>query len=192
MRTRRPALRLTLLAVLAGAAPLAGQGAPAGPSPADVAFMAGMIGHHAQAVLMAGWAESHGASPSVATYCRKVVVAQRDEIHLMERWLEDHHQAPADTSGMYALPAPGMDRMLMPGMLTAAQLARLDSARGPAWDRLFLEDMIRHHQGAVTMVKQLFDTPGAGQGLVFQFATDVSADQTIEISRMRQMLLTLP
>ena len=192
MIIRRSSIRLTLFAALLGVAPLAGQGAAAQPSPADVAFMSGMIGHHAQAVLMAGWAETHGASPTVLNYCRKVAVSQRDEIHLMERWLADHHQAPADTSGMYALPGPGMDRMRMPGMLTAEQLVRLDSARGPAWDRLFLEDMIRHHQGAVSMVNQLFETPGAGQGLVFQFATDVSADQTIEISRMRQMLLTLP
>ncbi len=194
MTTRCSFFSLALLAGCLGPASLQGQGAPApaGPSHADVAFMTGMIGHHAQAVLMAGWAASHDASPTVQTYCQKVVVSQRDEIHLMVRWLEDHHEPVPDTSGMYLLPAPGMESMLMPGMLTAAQLMHLDSARGPDWDRLFLEDMIRHHQGAIEMVRQLFNTPGGGKGIVFQFATDVSADQTAEITRMRQMLITLP
>ena len=194
MTTRRSFLSIALLASCLGTAPLRGQGSqpPAGPSAADVAFMSGMIGHHAQAVLMAGWAASHGASPTVQTYCRKVVVSQRDEIHLMVRWLEDHHEPVPDTSGMYRLPGSGMESMLMPGMLTAAQLVRLDSARGTDWDRLFLEDMIRHHQGALTMVQHLFNTPGGGQDLVFQFATDINTDQTAEITRMRQMLLTLP
>lgn len=194
MTTRRSFFSLALLAGCLGAASLQGQGAPApaGPSDADVAFMSGMIGHHAQAVLMAGWAESHGASTTVQTYCRKVVVSQRDEIGLMKRWLQDHHEPLPDSTLMYGRSMPGMGPMLMPGMLTAAQLAQLDSARGPDWDRLFLEDMIRHHQGAIEMVRQLFNTPGGGKGIVFQFATDVSADQTAEITRMRQMLITLP
>jgi len=195
MHARRLPLPVALLAaLLGGAAPgaLPGQGAPTPPSPADVAFMTGMIGHHAQAVLMAGWAAGHDASPTLQTYCRKVVVSQRDEINLMKRWLDEHHEPLPDSTLMYGRSMPGMGSMLMPGMLTAAELARLDSARGPDWDRLFLEDMIRHHQGAITMVQQLFNTPGGGKGLVFQFATDVSADQTAEIGRMRQMLMTLP
>lgn len=196
MHARRlsPLFAVLLGAACAPAAPavLAGQGAAATPSPADVAFMSGMIGHHAQAVLMAGWAASHGASPTLQTYCRKVVVSQRDEINLMKRWLDDHHEPLPDSTLMYGRPMAGMGPMLMPGMLTAAELARLDSARGPGWDQLFLEAMIRHHQGAITMVQQLFNTPGGGKGLVFQFATDISADQTAEIGRMRQMLMTLP
>jgi len=194
MITCRSFLSIALLAGCLGTAPLAAQGsqAPAGPSAADVAFMSGMIGHHAQAVMMAGWAESHGASPDLQTYCRKVVVSQRDEIGLMKRWLLDHHEPLPDSTPMYGRSMPGMGPMLMPGMLTAAELAHLDSARGPDWDQLFLEDMIRHHQGAIAMVKQLFNTPGGGKGMVFQFATDVSADQTAEIARMRQMLITLP
>lgn len=180
------------VAAVAGSAPLAAQGTPEAPSAPDVAFMSGMIGHHAQAVLMAGWAVSHEASPTLQTYCRKVVVSQRDEIGLMKRWLTDHHQPLPDSTLMYGRAMPGMRPMLMPGMLTTAELARLDSARGPDWDRLFLEDMIRHHQGAVAMVQDLFNTPGGGKGLVFQFATDISADQTAEIGRMRQMLITLP
>ncbi|HZH39674.1 MAG TPA: DUF305 domain-containing protein [Gemmatimonadales bacterium] len=194
MNFRRSLPALTILAGCLGSTPLLGQGAaaPSDPSPADVAFMSGMIGHHAQAVLMAGWAESHGASPTVQTYCRKVVVSQRDEINLMKRWLEDHHEPLPDSTLMYGRSMPGMGAMLMPGMLTAEALAQLDSARGPDWDHLFLEDMIRHHQGAITMVQHLFNTPGGGKGLVFQFATDISADQTAEITRMRRMLVTLP
>ena len=185
MMLHRPAARFALVALFVGAAPsrLPGQGAvQRSPNDADVEFMTGMIGHHAQAVLMAGWAKSHGASPRVQEYCRKVVVSQRDEIHLMQHWLEDHHEPLPDSA----------HPMMMPGMLTAAQLAQLDSARGPDWDRRFLEDMIRHHQGALTMVQQLFNTPGGAQGVVFQFATDISTDQTAEIGRMRQLLLTLP
>lgn len=194
MTTLRSFFSIALLAGCLGTTPLLGQGtqAAAGPSDADVAFMSGMIGHHAQAVLMAGWAASHGASPRVREYCRKVVVSQTDEIHLMQRWLEDHHEPLPDSTLMYGRPMAGMGPMLMPGMLTAVQLAHLDSARGPDWDQLFLEDMIRHHQGAITMVQQLFNTPGGGKGIVFQFATDISADQTAEITRMRQMLVTLP
>lgn len=198
MITRRSFLPLALLAGCLGTAPLLGQEAraSAAPSEADVAFMTGMIGHHAQAVLMAGWAESHGASPDLQEYCHKVVVSQRDEINLMKQWLTDHHEPVPDSTSMYGRTMPGMSgrtgSRLMPGMLTAEQLAHLDSARGPDWDRLFLEDMIRHHQGAIEMVQQLFNTPGGGKGIVFQFATDISADQTAEITRMRQMLITLP
>lgn len=189
MTSRLATLCLVTLAALGGA-PLAAQTTP--PPAPDVAFMTGMIGHHAQAVLMAGWAPSHGASVQLQEYCHKVVVSQRDEINLMKRWLEDHHEPLPDSTLMYGRSMPGMGPMLMPGMLTAAQLAQLDSARGPDWDRLFLEDMIRHHQGAITMVQQLFNTPDGGKGLVFQFATDISNDQTAEIGRMRQMLITLP
>ena len=194
MTVRRSIFPLVLFAGWLGAARLRAQAseASAGPSAPDVAFMSGMIGHHAQAVLMAGWAASHGASPLVQEYCRKVVVSQSDEINLMKRWLEDHHEPLPDSTLKYGRMMAGMGPMLMPGMLTAGQLAHLDSARGPDWDQLFLEDMIRHHQGAITMVQQLFNTPGGGKGLVFQFATDISADQTAEITRMRQMLLSLP
>ena len=156
---------------------------------ADVHFMSGMIAHHAQAVLMAGWAPSHGASPAMRALCERIVVGQRDEIALMRRWLDDRHERvpQADTSHMMM---PGMDSsMLMPGMLTATQLERLDQTRGPEFDRLFLQDMIRHHQGAITMVNQLFGTRGAGEEEpVFRFAANVFADQTTEIERMQRML----
>jgi len=156
---------------------------------ADVAFISGMIGHHAQAVLMAGWAPSHGASAGVRALCERIAVAQRDEIAFMQRWLRERHEPvpPADPRGHLMA---GMDHpMLMPGMLTPEQMAELDAARGPEFDRLFLRFMIQHHQGAITMVDQLFSAPGAAQdGPVFRFAVDVHADQTTEIDRMNLML----
>ncbi len=159
---------------------------------ADVHFISGMIGHHAQAVLMAGWAPSHGASPSVQALCERIVVAQRDEIAFLQRWLRERGEAvpPADPRGHVM---PGMDQpMLMPGMLTPPQMAQLDSARGPTFDGLFLKYMIQHHQGAITMVQQLLANQGAAQdGLVFRFASDVNADQTTEIDRMTRMLAAL-
>ena len=154
--------------------------------------MSGMIHHHAQAVLMAGWAPTHGASPALRALCERIVVGQRDEIVLMKRWLEDRHEPVphAELPDSAHMVMPGMDSsMLMPGMLTAAQLDRLDRARGPEFDRLFLQDMIRHHQGAITMVNQLFASRGAGEEEpVFRFAANVFADQTTEIERMQRML----
>ena len=158
---------------------------------ADVKFMQGMIHHHAQAVVMAGWAESHGARPDVKILAQRIDVAQRDEMAFMQRWLRERHQEAPDPLEHYAMghDMAGMQMVMMPGMLTPQQMAQLDSARGPDFDRLFLTFMIQHHQGALTMVDQLFATPGAGQELyVFRFASDVNADQNTEIERMRLML----
>jgi len=156
---------------------------------ADVHFVAGMIGHHAQAIQMAGWAPMHGASAAVRTLCERIVVAQNDEIAFAQRWLREHNEfvPPADPRGHIM---PGMDHpMLMPGMLTPDQMAQLDAARGREFDRLFLTFMIQHHQGAITMVAQLLAAPGAAQdGPIFRFAADVNADQTTEIDRMSRML----
>ena len=156
---------------------------------ADVQFMSGMIRHHAQAVLIAGWAPSHGASASVRILCERIVVGQRDEIAVMQRWLGERHE-PVPPPDMPGHDMPGMDHSpLMPGMLTAEQLAQLDGARGVEFDRLFLTFMIQHHLGAITMVQQLLHTQGAAQdGQVFRFANDVFADQTTEIDRMQRML----
>jgi uncharacterized protein (DUF305 family) len=156
---------------------------------ADVHFMAGMISHHAQAVLMAGWAPSRGASDAVRVLCERIVVAQRDEIAFMQRWLRERHETVPDADP-HGQTMPGMDHpMLMPGMLTPEQLTQLDGARGPEFDRLFLRFMIQHHQGAITMVEQLLSAQGAAQdGPVFRFAADVNADQTTEIDRMNRML----
>ena len=162
---------------------------------ADIEFMSGMIGHHSQAVKMAGWAPSHGASKSLQIFCGRIAMGQTAEIGLMQSWLRDRNQPvpEADARGMKMMMGGSQHYMLMPGMLTEAQMAQLDSARGVEFDRLFLVDMIQHHRGAITMVDSLFNTPGAGQDeIVFKFANDVQADQTTEIARMQQMLDALP
>jgi uncharacterized protein (DUF305 family) len=167
---------------------------------ADIHFMTGMIGHHAQAIVMSKWAPTHGASPSVQTLAERIINAQQDEIGTMQRWLRDRQQPVPDPTdamhGMHAMPGMPMNgsdhAMLMPGMLTEAQMKELDAARGAEFDRLFLKDMIQHHRGAVSMVKKLFGTYGAAQDeLVFKFANDVNVDQTTEIARMERMLVAL-
>jgi uncharacterized protein (DUF305 family) len=156
---------------------------------ADVHFMQGMIHHHAQAVVMAGWAQTHGARPDVKTLAQRIDVAQRDEMAFMQRWLRERHQDVPDPLEHYQMGMSMSPSELMPGMLTDEQMKQLDAARGPEFDRLFLTFMIQHHTGAITMVNQLFASPGAGQELyVFRFASDVNADQTTEIERMRLML----
>jgi uncharacterized protein (DUF305 family) len=198
MQNPLPPLRTTLaLAGFARAAcaPLAAQAKADNRQPgytaADVHFMSGMIHHHAQAVLMAGWAPTHEASPSVRTLCERIVVSQRDEIRLMQRWLQARHEAVPDSTASHAM-MPEMDpATMMPGMLTGDQLARLDRARGPEFDRVFLTFMIQHHQGAITMVNQLFGQGAGEQETVFRFASDVFADQTTEIARMQKMLAAL-
>lgn len=157
-------------------------------TPADVHFMTGMIAHHAQAVLMASWAPTHGAGAAVRALCERIVVGQGDEIALMQRWLRDRHEMVPDGDASHDM-MPGMAHELMPGMLTPPQLMQLDSARGPEFDRLFLTFMIQHHLGAITMVNDLFGSKGGGEEeIVFRFASDVYADQTTEIARMNRML----
>ena len=175
---------------------------------ADVQFMSGMIGHHAQALVMAGWAPSHGASPAVRTLAERIVSGQKDEIALMQQWLRNRGQRvpePSEASSMEMHGETEMDhsassehgnaghQMLMPGMLTRAQMDELNQARGRDYDRLFLTYMIQHHRGAVTMVNQLFGTTGAArEEATFKLANDVSADQSSEIARMERMLGALP
>jgi uncharacterized protein (DUF305 family) len=162
---------------------------------ADIEFMSGMIGHHSQAVKMASWCPTHDASKSLQIYCGRVAMAQTAEIGLMQDWLKDRKQPvpQADPRGM-KMTMGGMDMMmLMPGMLTEAQMAQLDAARGVEFDRQFLTYMIQHHRGAITMVDTLLASPGAAQDeIVFKFSNDVQADQTTEIERMQLMLDALP
>jgi uncharacterized protein (DUF305 family) len=203
MGLSRTAAAAGLLAVLAtgcGSAPAAKPALHATPpglgaypfSDADVDFMSGMIPHHAQAVVMAGWCDSHGARKDLAVLCGRILVGQRDEIKLMQQWLSDRGLAVPDaTSTRHRMKMPnGMEHdMLMPGMLTDEEMAALDRARGPEFDRLFLEGMIRHHQGAIDMVDTLFKSYGAAQDeTVFKFANDVQADQSVEIDVMKHML----
>jgi uncharacterized protein (DUF305 family) len=158
---------------------------------ADVRFMTGMIGHHAQALVMAGLASSHGAGPSVAILSARIINAQNDEIAAMQLWLSDRDQPVPEVhiSGT-TMTVDGPEYAThMPGMLTADQLLELDAARGEEFDRLFLTFMIQHHQGAVTMVDELFATDGAAlDEAAFKLASDIQADQNTEIARMELML----
>jgi len=161
---------------------------------ADVHFMTGMIGHHAQALIMAELAPTHGASPSVQTLCARILNAQRDEIAAMQRWLRDRGQVvpEVEIQGLRLTVHGAEHATHMPGMLTDAQLHELDQARGPTFDRLFLTYMIQHHRGAVTMVHDLFAVDGAGQdNIAFKLASDIQVDQTTEIARMERMLLAV-
>ena len=159
-------------------------------SPADVEFMQGMILHHAQAVEMTAMIASHTQNKSLRALGARISSSQSDEIRFMKRWL-----AARGESAPKAMPKmPGMDMApeamaLMPGMLTAQQMEALQKVRGVEFDRLFLEGMIQHHKGALTMVQDLFDTAGAGQDAeTFNFATDVDNGQRAEIRIMESML----
>jgi uncharacterized protein (DUF305 family) len=157
--------------------------------------MSGMISHHAQAIVMANWAQSHGASAAVQRLSERIVNAQTDEIKAMQTWLGDRRRPvpKADPKGMTMTMGSMQHVMLMPGMLSDAQMKELDASRGSDFERLFLTFMIQHHRGAVSMVQELFSNRGAGQDeTVFKFASDVSVDQLTEINRMTEMLLTLP
>ena len=157
---------------------------------ADIQFMSMMIAHHAQAIDIARWAPTHGASPSLRVLSERVINAQKDEIALMQRWLRERQLPVPEASATMAMAGGHMHHM--PGMLSAEQLAQLDQARDKEFDRLFLTFMIQHHSGAVTMVEDLFRSEGAAlDDTVFKLASDISADQTTEIERMQQMLAGL-
>ena len=158
---------------------------------ADVTFISGMIGHHAQAIEMSKLAQTNGASPQVQTLAGRIINAQQDEIALMQQWLRDRKQpVPEIHSSMDATHAG--HHAQMPGMLTPEQMKQLAQAKGREFDRLFLTDMIQHHQGAVTMVDALFKAGGGGRDeAVFKIANDVQVDQITEINRMKQMLANL-
>lgn len=161
---------------------------------ADVAFMSGMIGHHAQAIAMARLAPSRAGSEAIRTLAARIINAQRDEIHIMQTWLADRRQPvpPATPNGMTHEMGGTTHTMLMPGMLRPEQVAELAGSRGAAFDERFLRFMIQHHRGATAMVRQLFSAPGAGEDdLVFKFASDVNVDQSTEIVRMEQMLVAV-
>jgi uncharacterized protein (DUF305 family) len=159
---------------------------------ADVQFMQGMIGHHAQAIEMTALVAGRTAREDLRTLARRIEASQADEIKMMEEWLEARSQGPAAGShgagaGHAHHSEGGAD--LMPGMLTAAEMAELAAASGAQFERLFLAYMIKHHEGALIMVKDLFAQPGAGQDSdVFTFASDVDADQRMEIVRMGALL----
>ena len=153
---------------------------------ADIKFMQGMIGHHAQAVEMVDLLEKNTTTPAMKLLGMRIKLSQEDEMKMMRKYLEDRG---AEIPGPHAHHEPGG---FMPGMLTSEEMAALGAARDKEFDRLFLRGMIRHHGGALRMVQDLFDTPGAGQeGGIFAFASDVEADQKMEIERMGLMLKEL-
>jgi uncharacterized protein (DUF305 family) len=152
---------------------------------ADVEFMQGMIAHHAQAVVMSKMASSHGANPQVLRLSSKIDQSQVPEIRLMQQWLDRNNQFAPDTSSWR--------HMTMAGMLTPAQMKALDTAKGVAFDRAYLQLMIQHHVGALKMVEDLFASPLAGQEVdVNVFANDVVTAQTAEIGIMQKLLTQLP
>lgn len=156
-------------------------------SPSDVAFVTGMVAHHAQAIEMAELVPSRGPSAAIGTLAARIINAQRDEIAWMQLWLRDRNQPVPEAR------AGSGHAGHLPGMLTPEQLADLASVRGPDLDRLFLTYMIQHHRGAVAMVLDLLDTDGAVQDpATFKLASDIHVDQTTEIARMERMLATMP
>jgi len=158
------------------------------PTAADVTFMQGMIGHHQQAIEMVELLTTRTASEGMRKLGERISVSQADEIGMMRTWLRAHGQAVPDEHAMHVHGAT-----LMPGMLTEEEMDRLAVAKGARFDRLFLEGMIKHHGGALTMVKDLLATPGAAQDSeIFGFIADVDADQRMEIDRMSDMLRELP
>ena len=162
---------------------------------ADITFMQGMIHHHAQALDMVALLEKNTSSDDMRKLGERIRISQRDEIAMMQRWLRARGQDAPDPHAMHM---PGMidmvhgDMVMMPGMLTQAEMEHLATLKGVEFDRAFLTGMIKHHGGALTMVKDLFATPGAAQeSVIFAFASDVQADQQMEIDRMNGMLAAL-
>jgi uncharacterized protein (DUF305 family) len=155
---------------------------------ADIKFMQGMIGHHAQAVEMVALVPSRTSSDDVRKLALRIDVSQKDEMNMMREWLVARGQQIPDPRAHHM-----MGPTLMPGMLTPEEMEHLAAATGADFDRLFLEGMIKHHSGAITMVHDLFATDGAGQTPeIFSYASDVDADQRMEIDRMGSMLKELP
>jgi uncharacterized protein (DUF305 family) len=154
---------------------------------ADAAFMQGMIGHHAQAIEMVALLKTRTASQDMQLLGLRIEVSQNDEIKLMQTWLRERGESVPSEHAHHMAGAK-----LMPGMLTKEQMSRLSASKGTEFDRLFLELMIQHHEGALTMVKELMASPGAGQeSNLYAFVADVEADQSAEITRMRRMRAAL-
>jgi uncharacterized protein (DUF305 family) len=160
---------------------------------ADVRFMQGMIHHHAQALAMTSLVPTRTRRDDMRLLAERIDVSQRDEIRLMEQWLRSRHEEVPTLDAHHGHHDAASHSALMPGMLTEDELARLAQATGPEFDRLFLQDMIRHHEGALTMVSELFGSSGAAQeSETYRFASDVDSDQRAEITRMRALLQSLP
>jgi uncharacterized protein (DUF305 family) len=198
------ALLLVLSVSCAMGAPIVQPGAPGQPTreisasqaadlsrirytPADVRFMQGMIGHHAQALEMTALVPARTARDEMRLLANRIELSQADEITMMQEWLTARGAQLPNAHAHH-----GEGATLMPGMLTPDEMRVLAAAKGIAFDRLFLEFMIKHHDGALVMVDELFSAAGAGQQSdIFAFASDVDADQRMEIERMSAMLKEL-
>ncbi|HEY4678120.1 MAG TPA: DUF305 domain-containing protein [Candidatus Angelobacter sp.] len=159
-------------------------------SQAEIEFMQGMIMHHAQAVEMTALIPSHTENKELRSLSARISSSQSDEIKFMKRWLAARGEPISMAMpGMEEMDTSGHPMALMPGMLTPEQMEALPKAKGDEFDRLFLTGMIQHHNGALTMVKDLFNTAGTGQDAeLFNFATDVDSGQRAEIRIMQGML----
>jgi uncharacterized protein (DUF305 family) len=192
-RDRLSVVALTLMATASASA----QNAPRYTA-ADVRFMQGMIGHHAQALAMTALIPDRTTRQDIRLLGQRIEVSQKDEIAMMKQWLKDRHQnvpagdAQQAAAGHMAMPGMAMSDTLMPGMLTTEQLAALARTNGDEFAKLFLTDMIHHHEGALVMVASLLGTTGSAQEAeVFRFASEVDSDQRAEIARMSALLATL-
>jgi uncharacterized protein (DUF305 family) len=160
---------------------------PRAPQEADISFMQGMIMHHSQAVEMTDLLRTRSHNPKLQALGKRISISQSDEMKYMEQWLADRGRPVSP--GHAHMNHSGGSMPLMPGMLTPQQMKALSQATGPAFDRLFLTGMIQHHTGALVMVEDLFDTPGAGQdSVLYDFATDIDNTQRAEIKIMQDML----
>ena len=149
---------------------------------ADSEFMLDMMAHHDQALVMTGYVDDRTDDRDIRLLAERMRISQEDEMTMMTRWLQDRFIPVNDESGH------GHDGDPMPGMLTAEQLADLEAASGAQFDRLFLQSMIQHHQGALQMVTELYAAGGGNESEIDQFARHVESDQGVEIARMQQML----
>jgi len=188
-------LHVTILAVACATTAAAQPAKPA--AEADVAFMKGMVSHHAQAIAMSALVSPRSSRKDMHLLAERIDVSQKDEIAMMQRWLREHGIDTVAWSGdqpRHDMPGMSMPSMpSMPGMLTPQQMTDLAALTASAFERRFLESMIRHHEGALTMVAQLTSQRNAAQDpQVFSFASDVDADQRAEIARMRHLLDVMP
>jgi len=168
--------------------PVAGTGRQ-GPTDADVTFMQGMIMHHNQAVEMVALMEGRTKNPQILSLGQRISISQTGEMKFMKLWLGYRGKPLSEDDGMAGMDMSKMDMPMMPGMLTAKQMDALRKASGPEFDHLFLTGMIQHHTGALTMLKELYGTPGAAQDAqLFDFTADVEVTQSGEIGTMQSML----
>lgn len=180
-------------AARATTATVAGDTLRRGYATADVRFAQHMIAHHGQALEMVALVPARANRSDLRTLAARIEVSQRDEIASMQRWLKSRGEEAPDTEAHHGHVEAGAPEAAMPGMLSPVEMATLAAANGPEFDRLFLELMIRHHEGALAMVAELFASPGGGQEPeIFGIASEVDADQRAEIERMRSMLRVSP